>query len=54
VEGPIQDAGPLANPFRIGGDRFVYRKFSCPQCATLLEGEIAVRGAAYEWDTQIA
>jgi hypothetical protein len=54
LEGPVQTAGPLVNPHGIGGDRFVFRLFACPSCATLLEVEVAPRGAPYEWDVQLA
>lgn len=54
LEGPVQHAGPLVNPYRIGGDRFVFRQFACPVCASLLEVEIGLRGHPYEWDVQVA
>lgn len=41
---PLQEAGPLVNPHRIGGGKFVFRLFSCPGCRSLLETEIAMAG----------
>ena len=50
---PLSKAGPYVNPFNVGG-RFTYREFYCPQCITLLETEISLKGEPPKWDTQPA
>lgn len=49
----LQEAGPLVNPHRVGGDRFVFRQVVCPSCATLLETEIVERGEGLIWDVEV-
>jgi N-methylhydantoinase B len=51
-EGPLSKAGPFVNPYKIGGERFVFRQFCCPGCLTLLDTEIALKGAPLLWDVQ--
>jgi acetone carboxylase gamma subunit len=53
-EGPVQAAGPLVDPHRIGQDRFVCREFFCPGCVRLLDVEIAQRDEPLLWDAQLA
>ena len=52
-EGPVQNAGPWVDPQGIGGDSFVCREFFCPDCATLLDVEIAQRGEPILWDVRL-
>ncbi len=51
-EGAVQEAGPHVNPYHIGGDRFVFRQFYCPNCLALLNTEVAQRGEPILWDVQ--
>ena len=53
-EGPVQNAGPWVDPQGIGKDSFVCREFFCPECATLLDVEIAQRGEPILWDVRLA
>jgi hypothetical protein len=46
----VQNAGPWVDPLGLGADRFVCREFFCPDCATLLDVEIAQRGEPILWD----
>ncbi len=48
-EGPLQRAGPNMDPHRTGRDKFVFRRYCCPACYTLLESEIALKGAPVLW-----
>ena len=46
-EGLLRDAGPkeiFSGPYR-GEERFVFRRFYCPKCMTLLECEVAPKGS---------
>jgi acetone carboxylase gamma subunit len=52
-EGPVQEAGPHVDPHGIGGGRFVFRQFYCPNCLALLNTEVAQRGEAVLWDVEI-
>ncbi len=52
-ESPLSEAGPFVNPYNIGGGRFVFRQFCCPDCAILLGTEIALQGAPLLWDIQV-
>jgi len=51
-EGPVHEAGPWVNPYRVGG-RFVFRQFYCPGCLTRLETEVALQDDPVLWDVQI-
>jgi acetone carboxylase gamma subunit len=51
-EAPLSKAGPFVNPYKIGGEKFVFRQFCCPGCFTLLDTEIALKGAPLLWDVQ--
>lgn len=44
-ESPLQQAGPNLNPYKVGGDKFVFRRYCCPKCSLLFESEIALRGS---------
>jgi N-methylhydantoinase B len=44
-EFPLQHAGPLVDPYGVGGDLFVAREFACPGCLTLLDVEVQLRDA---------
>ena len=50
----MQNAGPWVDPHGIGKDLFVCREFFCPECATLLDVEIAQRGEPILWDVRLA
>ena len=52
-EGPVQEAGPHVNPHHLGGDKFVLRKFYCPNCMTQLNTEVAMRGEPILWDVEL-
>lgn len=52
-ESSVTKAGPLVNPYRIGGDRFIFREFFCPGCLRLLTTEIALKGDPILWDIQV-
>ena len=52
-ESTLTVAGPFVNPHNIGGGKFVFRQFCCPNCATLLGTEVALKGAPLLWDMQI-
>ncbi len=52
-EGPVQEAGPHVNPHHLGGDKFVLRRFYCPNCLTQLNTEVALRGERVLWDVQL-
>lgn len=51
-ESPLGEAGPFVNPYKLGGEKFVFRQFCCPGCLILLETEIALKGAPLVWDVQ--
>ncbi|HZQ07792.1 MAG TPA: acetone carboxylase subunit gamma [Anaerolineae bacterium] len=53
-EGPVQEAGPHVNPYHLGGDKFVFRQFYCPNCLALINTEVALRGEPILWDVQLA
>lgn len=53
-EGPVQEAGPHVNPHHLGGDKFVFRQFYCPNCLALINTEVALRGEPILWDVQLA
>jgi N-methylhydantoinase B len=53
IEGPLQTAGALVNPYRIGAD-FTYRRFLCPGCGRTIETEVARRGDPLLHDIQLA
>ncbi len=52
-EGPVQEAGPHVNPYHLGGDKFVFRQFYCPNCLALINTEVALRGEPILWDVQL-
>lgn len=52
-EGPVQEAGPHVNPHHLGGDKFVFRQFYCPNCLALINTEVALRGEPILWDVQL-
>lgn len=52
-EGPVQEAGPHVNPYHLGGDKFVFRQFYCPNCLTLINTEVALRGEPILWDVEL-
>ena len=52
-EGPVQEAGPHVNPYHLGGDKFVFRQFYCPNCVALLNTEVAQRDEPIVWDVQL-
>lgn len=54
AEGPVSEAGPYVNPYKVGGERFVFRRFYCPDCLRCLETEIALKGEPILWDAQVA
>lgn len=49
----LSAAGPQVNTFHIGGDKFVFRQFCCPECGTLLDTEIALKGSPLLWDVHL-
>jgi N-methylhydantoinase B len=52
-EGPVQDAGPHVNPHHLGGDKFVLRRFYCPNCLAQINTEVALRGEPILWDVEL-
>ena len=52
-EGPVQEPGPYVNPHHLGGDKFVFRQFYCPNCMALINTEVALRGEPIVWDVQL-
>ena len=46
-------AGPHVNPFNLGRHNFVSREFYCPNCLTLLDTEVALKGDPLLWDVQL-
>ncbi len=52
-ESALSEAGPFVNPHNLGGGKFVFRRFCCPDCATLLGTEIALKGDPLLWDIQV-
>lgn len=41
---PVRRAGPYANPYGLGGNRFELREYYCPSCLVLYETEVALVG----------
>lgn len=52
-EGDVTLAGPQVNPYRVGTGQFVFRKFYCPGCLTLLDTEVAQKGEPLLFDVQL-
>lgn len=52
-EGDVTLAGPQVNPHRVGKGQFVFRKFYCPGCLTLLDTEVAQKGEPLLWDVHL-
>jgi N-methylhydantoinase B len=52
IESPLTKVGPLADVGRRGSS-FVFREFCCPECATLLTTEIALRDEPVLHDIQL-
>lgn len=52
-EGPVQEAGPHVNPHHLGGDKFVFRQFYCPNCLALINTQVALRGEPILWDVEL-
>lgn len=53
-ETPLREAGPHVDPYDLGKGKFVFRQFLCPNCAVLLETEVALRGSPYERDLEVS
>ena len=52
---PLTDGNPTLRDPAIYTDREVaLRQFICPGCATMLESEIVVDGAAPQWDIRVS
>jgi N-methylhydantoinase B len=52
LEGPLQTAGPLVDPYGLG-DAFVYRRFLCPGCGRTMENEVTPRSESALEDIHI-
>lgn len=52
IESPIKKIGPLAD-MSGQGTQFVFREFCCPNCATLLATEFALKGEAILHDIEL-
>ncbi len=52
-ESPIQKAGPHVNEYKLGEEAYAFREYCCPGCYTLLDAEIALKGAPILWDAQL-
>jgi len=52
-EGPVQEAGPHVNPYHLHGDKFVFRRFYCPNCVALLSTEVALKDEPILWDIEL-
>lgn len=52
LESPTQEAGPRVDPYRIGVG-FVFRRFVCPSCGSLIETEVARVGEPALVDIEI-
>ncbi|MBI2831882.1 MAG: hypothetical protein HYX79_06475 [Chloroflexi bacterium] len=52
-ESPLKKAGPNVNPYKVGGEKFVFREFCCPGCYTLLGTDIALRGEPLLRDVEL-
>ena len=54
-ERPLTDGNPTLRDPALYTDREVaLREFICPGCATMLESEIVVDGAAPQWDVRVS
>ena len=52
IESPLEKVGPLSDVGRKGGS-FVFREFCCPECATLLATEVAMKDEPILHDIQL-
>ena len=52
IESPLKKIGPLAD-ISGKGDGFVFREFCCPDCATLLSTEFALKGESILYDIEL-
>ena len=52
-EGPVQDAGPPVNPHHLHGDKFVFRRFYCPNCMAQISTEVELKGEPILWDIEL-
>lgn len=54
-EVPLTDGNPtLRDPALYTDRKVALRQFICPGCATMLESEIVVDGAAPQWDIRVS
>ncbi len=49
----VQEAGPLSNPYGLGGDRFELREYYCPRCVVRYESEVALRSDPVLHDVEL-
>ncbi|MDP7643488.1 MAG: acetone carboxylase subunit gamma [Anaerolineales bacterium] len=52
-EGPVQEAGPHVNPHHLHGDKFVFRRFYCPNCVAQISTEVALKNEPILWDIEL-
>jgi acetone carboxylase gamma subunit len=52
IESPVNKIGPLADISGKAG-QFVFREFCCPDCATLLSTEFALKGENILYDIEL-
>lgn len=52
IESPLAKVGPLSDVSRKGSS-FVFREFCCPECATLLTTEVAMKDEPILHDIQL-
>jgi len=44
---------PISGTLFKASKRFVFRKFYCPQCATMFDVEVRLKGQPFLWDTRL-
>ena len=49
VEEPLTKAGRLHSD----SDRFIFRQFFCPECATLFATDVAAKGSPILWEIRL-